>query len=159
MYNERAELLDVYRATPLTLRTLARGLDDGAVRQRPGTDEWSIIEIVTHLADAEERAFDRVERMLREDGPALPGYDPAQLAASRDYGSLSLAGELDRFESIRSEHVARLESLDGAAWSRTGMHEEVGEITVQALTAHMAAHDSAHLAQIAGIIQPRSQSA
>jgi hypothetical protein len=37
---------------------------------------------------------------------------------------------------------------------RTGRHAEVGSITVESYTAHMAAHDLAHLAQIARLLTP-----
>jgi hypothetical protein len=69
MFDTRAELLDVYRSTPVTLRALVRGVEDELTRQQPAPGEWSIIEIVTHLADAEEMVVKRVERMLTEDDP------------------------------------------------------------------------------------------
>src|SRR5512132_1787928 len=57
------------RATPLVLRTLVNGVDDGRLRRRPAPGEWAIIEVVAHLADTEERALSRVRRMLAEEDP------------------------------------------------------------------------------------------
>ena len=155
MFDTRAELLDVYRSTPVTLRALVAGVDDALLKRRPVDDGWAIIEIVAHLVDTEERAMKRVERMLHEDNPALPAYDPAELAEVRHYRSMALDERLGLFTSLRQTHVALLEGLDAAAWSRTGQHEETGEITIEALTAHMAAHDAIHLAQIARILDGR----
>ena len=152
MFDTRSELLDVYRSTPVTLRALVRQLDDELTRSQSAPGEWSIIEIVTHLADAEEMVVKRVERMLTEDNPGLPAYDPAQLAGMSNYRSRSISEELDRFEAVRGELTSRLEGLDESDWARTGQHEEVGDITVEGMTAHMAAHDSIHLAQIARIL-------
>ena len=152
MFDTRAELLEVYRATPVTLRALVTPSDNALVKRRPADDSWAIIEIVAHLADAEEMVVKRIERMLTEDDPSLPAYDPVDLAEARDYRSRDLSGELDRFESVRAAHTARLEGLDKAGWQRTGQHEEVGEITIEAMTAHMAAHDAVHLAQISRIL-------
>jgi uncharacterized damage-inducible protein DinB len=152
MFDARSELLDVYRSTPVTLRALVRQVDDELTRQRPAPGEWSIIEVVTHLADAEEMVVKRVERMLTEDDPALPAYDPAQLAEMSNYSARNIAEELDRFETVRGALTSRLEQLDDRGWARTGQHEEVGEISVEDMTAHMAAHDSVHLAQIARIL-------
>ncbi len=150
--DERAELIETYRATPVTLRALVRGIDDEQARQRPTAGEWSIVEVVAHLGDAEERAHERVRRMIEEEHPFLPAYDPAALAEQRNYRSMSLAQALERFERLRAEHVATLARLDAAGWQRRGQHEETGAITVESLTRHMAAHDAIHLAQIARII-------
>lgn len=152
MFDERAELLDVYRGTPLTLRALLRDVNGDLLRQRPAEDEWSILEIVAHLGDTEERAFARVRHMLKEDLPTLEGYDQAALAEERDYRSMDYGDALDRFEQLRAEQAAFLEKLDVAAWQRAGDHTEVGQITIQQMTAHMAAHDSVHLAQISRIL-------
>jgi uncharacterized damage-inducible protein DinB len=152
MFDARSELLDAYRSAPVTLRALVTGADDALVKRQPVEGEWSVIEIVTHLADAEEMVIKRIERMLTEDDPALPAYSPDDLADARGYRSRDLSEELDRFESVRGALVFRLEELDDSGWTRTGQHEEVGEITVEDMTAHMAAHDSVHLAQIARIL-------
>lgn len=150
--DERAELIETYQATPVTLRALVRGITDEQARQRPNTGEWSIVEVVAHLGDGEERAHERVRRMLEQDHPFLPAYDPAALAEERDYRSMSLAAALARFERLRAEQVATLARLDAAGWARSGQHEEAGRITVESLTRHMAAHDAIHLAQIARTI-------
>lgn len=154
MFNERAELLDVYRSTPTTLRVLLRHLPDEVVRSGgEGEENWSIVEIVCHLRDAEERVLERVRRMRNEQRPLLPGYDQAELARERRYREHSLIAALDAFARLRAEQLALLEGLGEPEWQRAGIHEEVGEITIQQLTAHMAAHDAVHLAQIAHRIQ------
>jgi uncharacterized damage-inducible protein DinB len=152
MFDARAELLDVYRSAPVTLRALAARTEQTLATSQPAAGEWSIIEIVTHMADAEEMVVKRIERMLTEDNPDLPAYDPAQLAEESGYHSRDMAAELERFEAVRGRLVSRLEALDDAGWRRTGQHEEVGGITVEDMTVHMAAHDAIHFAQIARII-------
>ena len=153
MYDECAELLDVYRATPVILEALLRDLPPAAVRTAPDGAGWSIVEVVAHLGDTEERALERVRRMVHEDDPELPGYDEAALAVERRYREMDLGEALQRFVALRAEQVAELAGLAREDWARTGRHREVGAITVQSLTAHMAAHDAVHLAQIARLIQ------
>lgn len=152
MFDTRSELLDAYHSTPLTLRALVAQADAGLVSGQPGQGDWSIIEIVTHLADAEDMVLKRIERMLSEDDPDLPAYDPSELAEMSGYGSRDMTGELERFAALRGELAEILTGLDDAGWQRTGQHEEVGQITVEGMTAHMAAHDAVHLAQIARIL-------
>jgi hypothetical protein len=153
-YNVRAELLEVYGHNPTTLRALIRDLPDDVIKkQGTGSEKWSILEIVCHLRDTEERAFGRVKRMVDEDRPWLDGYDPDTVAIESDYQSQSLDAALDAFENTRQEQIAYLQRLSDEGWGRVAVHEEVGEISVQDLTAHMAMHDCVHLAQISRRIQ------
>jgi hypothetical protein len=147
--SERREILKALRAGPLILDRLVRNVDDEALRRRPTAGEWAIIEVVAHLADTEERALGRTRRMLAEDRPSLPAYDPDALARKRAYIGMDLGRELDRFAALRSEQAELLAGLDDEDWHRSGMHEEHGLITAQQLAAHTAGEDADHLAQIA----------
>jgi hypothetical protein len=150
--SERGEILKALRAGPIVLRRLVRDLPDDAIRARPAPGEWAIVEVVAHLADTEERSLARTRRMLDEDEPALPPYDPAELAIERRYLEMSMAGELDRFEALRREQADLLEGLADSGWRRIGVHGEHGRITVQQLAAHTAGEDADHFAQIARLI-------
>ena len=152
MISEREEILKALRAGPIILRRLVRDLPDPALRAQPAPGEWAIVEVVAHLADTDERSLARTRRMLSEDEPALPPYDPAELALERNYIGMVMADELDRFEALRAEQVELLEGLTDADWQRIGNHGEHGRITVQQLAAHTAGEDADHLAQIARLI-------
>lgn len=149
MLNATAELLDSYRATPVIPRALPRDVDDATARRRPASGNWAIVETVAHLADVEERFLGRMRLILNKDQPVLAAFDQAALADERDYRALPLAPEVRRFAALRAEQIALLQSLPAAAWARGGRHEEHGEVTIQALAAHLAAHEAAHLAEIA----------
>lgn len=155
MIIEREELLKTLRSTPLVVERLVSRLPDDVIRARPADGEWAIIEVVAHLADTDERTIDRIRRMLSEHEPMLEPYDQAALAVDRDYIGMDLAEQLARLRELRSAHVALLEGLDGAAWSRAGHHGEHGRVTVQQLTAHSAGEDGDHLGQIAALV-PRT---
>ena len=154
MYDSRAEILKALRAGPTVLRGLCRGLSEDDARRRPAEGEWAVVEVVAHLADGDERARDRVRRMLDEDDPHLPGYDQDELARTGRYIERDLAAELDRFAAVRSEHVAMLAALDDAGWRRPGRHGEQGPMTVELYESHCAGEDADHFAQIARVILP-----
>jgi DinB superfamily len=78
MLDRRAEILKTLRATPVVVRALVAGVDDGR-RRRPAPGKWAIIEVVGHLADTEQRALGRVRHMLAEDNPVLAGHARHQL--------------------------------------------------------------------------------
>lgn len=154
MLDQRAGLLNIYRSTPTTLRALIRDLSDEQVRTGGEGDEaWSIVEVVCHLRDTEDLTLGRVRLMRDEDRPRIVAWDQEVAAAEGNYRAQSLDTALADFTRLRAEQVATLEALDADAWQRTGLHDEVGEITIQQLTAYMAAHDAIHLAQIARRIQ------
>jgi hypothetical protein len=150
MYDLSADTLDGLRAGPEVFAGLLSNCSPEQARSARGGDEdWSIVEVMCHLRDAEERALERTEAMRDTDDPFLPGYDQAQWARERDYASADLRDALAAFGRFRSRHVAALAALSPDAWQRTGRHEEQGQITIEAQALHMAAHDAIHAAQIA----------
>ena len=150
----QAELIEINRSTPVVLRALVRDLDAAAAR-KAGEGDWAVIQVVAHLADAEERAVERVRLMSTEDAPEIFGYDQEELAAKRNYLDMDLGEQLDRFDRLRAERVAALSALALAEWQRTARHSDYGLITIQDLTAHMVKHDVIHLAQVAQLVDER----
>ena len=76
MLDQRAEIMKTLRAALIVLGALVDGVDEAGLRRRSGPGEWAIIEVVGHLADTEERALDRVRRMLAGDNPHLGAVRP-----------------------------------------------------------------------------------
>ena len=149
MIDVRQEYTKALRAIPPTVRALVRGVDDATARRRPAEGEWSLVEVVAHMADVDERARERVERILDEDDPELAPFDQDALAESERYRDRALADEVERLATTRAAHLDLLDSLGDEQWERTGRHGEHGRMTVRDYEAHCAAEDVDHLAQIA----------
>ena len=150
MYNINGDLLDGYRSGPDIFRALLEGCtQEDALEARGGDENWSVVEVLCHLRDAEERALQRMRAMRDEENPFLPAYDQDSWAQERNYASQELGPTLDAFLRLRETHVAELVALPADGWERTGRHEEQGTITISAHTLHMLAHDAIHAAQIA----------
>lgn len=149
----RLELMKSMRAVPEVLRTLVRVFETDALARRPEADEWAAVEVVAHLADTEERALERVRRILSESEPELAPFDPDALADERRYLELDAAGEAERFAGLRAEHIALLESLDDDGWRRVGIHGEHGRMSVELYEAHVAAEEVDHLAQMSRLLR------
>jgi hypothetical protein len=150
--DRRTEIMKTLRATPVVLRALVAGVDEAGLRRRPGPGEWAIIEVVGHLADTEERALSRVQRMLAEDNPHLEPFDQEALAVQRRYLELDLHQELARLEQLRGQHLAVLEAMDARGWDRAGEHGEHAGVTVELYETHVAAEEVDHLAQVARLL-------
>ena len=90
MYNSAQDLLDALRATPEVLEALLDGYTQAqATAARGGEDEWSIVEVVCHLRDAEEQALARMRLMRDATDPVIAAYDQERWARERGCRGLS----------------------------------------------------------------------
>ncbi len=160
MYDTPRDVADSMAATPDALEGLLAGVDDDLARAARGGDEgWSLVEVVCHLRDAEERAVERLVAMRDEEGPLIAGYDQEAWAIERDYARDDLREALAAFAAHRARHVAALRALPANAWPRTGHHAEAGTITIENHTIHFATHDVQHLGQIARALRDARRAA
>lgn len=156
MYNTVQDLLDAYRATPDTLRGLLQNVTlQQAAAARGGDENWSVIEVICHLRDAEERNLERVRLMRDQDNPTLEGYDQAAWAKERNYAAARLDEALAAFLKTRAIAIAELTALSPQQWTRPGHHAEAGPLDILGYMHHIVSHDSIHLAQIARQLSAR----
>lgn len=154
MADPNPDILDALRAGPDIFVALLAGVTDAEARTARGGDEnWSVVEVLCHLRDAEERALERTIAMLTEQRPDLPAYNQDAWARERNYAAANLPDALASFLEFRRRHLAALEGRPSVDWQREGVHEESGPITVQSHAIHMAAHDAIHAAQIGRQLQ------
>jgi len=146
---DRDALLASLLAMPDYLRERFASLAADAARQPGPGGTFSAVEQVWHLADLESDGFAaRIDRLAYETAPVLPDFDGDRIAAERDYRSKSLAEGLSAFAGARARNVARLRTLDDAAWERRGTQEGVGEVGLCDIPVFMAQHDAAHRDEI-----------
>ena len=150
MYNIPQDLLDGYEKLPAILTGLLRDYPEDVLRNARGGDEnWSVIEVLCHLRDAEQYALARNRAMRDQVDPPLPPYDQEALAIEREYAKANLKDTLQVLTALRRMHLAELAALAPADWERTGQHQEQGQVTILTHTLHMISHDLVHAAQIA----------
>lgn len=134
---------------PPLLVAAVNAIDDDASRWRPQDGAWSILEIVSHLADEEELDFKvRLRSTLSDPAQAWPGIDPVSWATQKNYNSGELKAALNRFSAERARSIDWLRSLSQPDWSRTYEHPKIGSIRAGDLLAAWATHDYFHLRQI-----------
>jgi uncharacterized damage-inducible protein DinB len=149
MYDLPHDLLDALKATTDTLTGLLDGVGADEARSARGGDEnWSVVEVICHLRDAEEFFIKRYQDMRDQDDPAIIGYDQAELARERNYKNADLEAALERFKTFRQQTLMELSKLTPDQWQRTGQHNEMGQITILGQAIHHVSHDAIHCAQI-----------
>jgi len=141
--------ISLLEKTPRVLETLLGDLPEELMRWKPATDRWSIAEVLAHLAALEKVYAERAIRLVAEDSPAITKYDLAGATARGEYSHKSAGESLGHFTRARRSTLALLSSMPPSAGARTGVHSELGTITLAHMLNEWANHDLGHLRQIA----------
>src|SRR2546423_3534014 len=152
---EKDRLLWNLKSLPNEIEDLLNGLDEETLRWRPIPNKWSIKEIMCHLRDMEREAYlARYQRILGEDQPWMPNIDQDRLAYERDYINQDTRQALDEFRQLRGETIELLDRVPSDTWSRGGVHEIDGPISIEQL-AHPQIKGKAlnHLVQMKDIVR------
>lgn len=134
--------------TPQLVETLLGDLPEELLQWKPKPNRWSVSEVLAHLSALEQVYADRVQRMMAEDSPALAKYDLDGAKARKDYSRGSGAENLAHFTRARRSTLAELTKLPASAGARTGVHSELGTVTLANMLHEWASHDLGHLRQI-----------
>jgi hypothetical protein len=131
---------------PALLRQVVADAGD-LLRVRPAPSEWSVLECVAHVTDAELVVSARVRWMLAERQPELMGYDQALWVDRLGHNEDDPEVLLGLFEALRRANLDLWQRTPVTARGRFGIHRERGREDVD-LTVRMAAgHHRIHLAQ------------
>ncbi len=132
------------------LPVLVGDISDEDVRWKPPSGNWSILEIVSHLADEEVEDFRvRIKLTLEDPTRDWPPIDPEKAAVDRDYNSAKLNETVERFVRERESSVEFLKGLKSPNWHQSHNHPKFGPIQAGEVLAAWAAHDQLHVRQIA----------
>jgi hypothetical protein len=145
---EVAELLERLRRGPELVAASLTGAAGAEVDFRPDPEQWSLRQIVAHLADSECVGAYRFRRVIAEPNPTLEWYDEKAWAESLDYKKRKYSGSLETFRRIRAENYELLKDLPDHAWARTGVHSQIGPLTLLDLLRIYAEHAERHTRQI-----------
>ena len=131
------------------LPAVVRDVNSDDAAWKPEDGAWSILEIVSHLADEEEFDFRvRIESTLNDPQADWPPIDPEGWAVQRKYNEGWLSDVVERFTQQRNQSVVWLRSLKHPDWSRAHVHPRFGPFPAGDVFAAWVAHDYLHLRQI-----------
>jgi hypothetical protein len=132
--------------TPAILELLLRDVPADVLDWKPAADRWSITEVLAHLLMIEQLYGDRAKRIVVDNNPTLAKYlepDETQLRKKTTNQFLK------EFVALRQAHYFFWHGIPSSAASRTGVHPEMGAVTLLQLLNELANHDLGHLRQIA----------
>lgn len=137
--------IDAYEAGPAKLRAAVAGLTREHLTARPGPGDWSVLEVVVHVADSDAIAIDRMKRMVIEDNPPLLYADETAYVNKLCTHDQDLEDALTLLEVGRRQFARVLRKLPAAAFARTGHHNRGGTKTVGGMVATYVEHVDYHL--------------
>jgi hypothetical protein len=145
--SRRAEFIADLARAPALLRQAVAGLSEEQldVRYR----NWTIRQIVHHLADSHVNSYIRFKWTLTEDQPTIKAYDEGRWAALEDsrYGDIQPPFAL--LEGLHERWVQLLLSLTEQQYTRAFTHPQTGNSTnLNAAVCYYAWHCKHHTAQI-----------
>jgi uncharacterized damage-inducible protein DinB len=146
--SSRDALIESYVADLPRLRRSVADLSPEQLKARPVPGKWSTLEVVCHLVDSEQAWCHRMKRVIVEDRPLLIGYDETRFTGGLPYHEADLDQELALLEGMRHQMARILRGLPEEAWSRTGVHDERGLLTLEEMLHLEAEHVPHHLAHI-----------
>lgn len=127
---------------------LARGIPEDHARWKPSDESWSILEVVSHLADEEEFDFPvRLKIILDGAGKTWPEIDPAGWVTGRAYNQGDLYETLNRYINLRNEWLIWLDALEDPDWDAS-YQAPFGEIKAGDMFVSWVTHDLLHLRQL-----------
>jgi len=136
----------VQAATPARLRSLVAEAGPD-LRTRPAAGEWSVIELIGHIADAEIVSAGRYRWILAHDAPEIMPYDQDLWAERLRHNEIDPDELLVPFEALRAADIALWRRTPVSERERYGMHRERGRETYEMTFRLIAGHDLFHIDQ------------
>lgn len=139
-----SDLLELLSDQPAVLRALLQNVTDERAGVRPAPTEWSVKEVIGHVADTERVFAYRLMRIARGDQTPLPGFDQDEFVNGTDLNQRSLASLLDEFDFQRRANMLLAASLTDEEIDRRGTASG-NPISVRALLHILAGHVLHHI--------------
>jgi FMN phosphatase YigB (HAD superfamily) len=154
VYQLPEAFLAILRSTPACLASLGASIPEPLWSQSPQEGEWNLTEILCHLRDVEgEVNLTRVEKVLKEQNPFLPGMDTDPWAEERLYFCQNGPEALRDFMDRRIRLLELLQGLEPQDWDRKARHAIFGPTTLREIVSIFTSHDRLHVRQVHGSIK------
>lgn len=145
---------------PTRLRSVVRRIERARAGRRGSTvtdagagadGAWSVVELLHHAADRHLHDYMAMKRMLTADRPRLAAWNWRALAALPDAREAPADASLALLQGLHLRWTMMLASLDEEGWRREGLHDTLGEVTVERLAAECARECDELVARLEGI--------
>ena len=110
---------------------------------------WTIRQIVHHLADSHVNCFVRLRLTLTEENPTIKPYDESRWSELIDNRTMDISPSLEILNAVHERMVAVFRAMTPEQFSRTYVHPEYKKtVALDEMLGLYAHHGRHHLAQI-----------
>lgn len=128
--------------------SLAEGLSIEQARWKPQSEDWSVLEVLNHLADEERLDFRRhLDHILFTPDYPWPEIAPQAWVIEKKYNQHRLDQTLNDFKFEREESLSWLSGLNNPNWDVV-VQLPWGKISAGDMLASWLAHDLLHIRQL-----------
>jgi DinB family protein len=118
------------------------------LRTRPAANEWSVLELLGHVADAEVVLAGRYRWALGHERPPLVGYDQDLWVSRLHHNDADLDELFELFVPLRTANLRLWRRSSAEERARVGVHAERGPESYEMMFRMLAGHDRFHLNQM-----------
>jgi hypothetical protein len=142
---ERNEKIDIYGRGYDMLAATLKEIPREMWKFKPEPTEWSVHEVIIHLADSETNAALRARKLIVEPGGALMGYDQDKWAVELNYHEQSIDDALETVRLVRKTTYELLKKQPDEVFTHIVRHPEyeepyIFEKWINIYSAHIPGH-------------------
>ena len=146
---ERNEKIELYGRGFELLKAALAEVPAEAMKFKPEPKEWSVHEIIIHIADSETNAALRARKLIVEPGGMLMGYDQDKWANELNYHEQNLEDALDATRVARKTTYELLKRQPEEVFDHSIIHPEYTDpYTFDQWVNIYSAHIPGHIEQI-----------
>jgi len=147
--HERNEMIELYGEGFSMLVEVLKDIPREVWEFKPTPTEWSIHEVILHLADSESNAALRARMLIVEPGGTLMAYDQNAWAVTLKYPEQDLEDALEVVRLVRKTTYELLKKQPDEIFEHIVMHPEYNEpYTFDNWLKIYSAHIPGHIEQI-----------
>jgi len=150
------ELISAFLDTHRQLLEATGGKSEAELAWKPGPQQWSITEVLAHLADHSIVVSFRIRAILAGSTATLPAFDQDNWVSGQHANSGSASDILALFAALLQYNALLLERLSDSDWEKSGLNVKGENVTIAAIVRGFAGHVQNHLGQIQRIEQARA---
>jgi hypothetical protein len=152
--DERNKLIEEYGNGYELLTAALTEIPHEAWEFKPASHEWSLHELIVHMADSESIGAVRLRKLIAEPGSTLMTYEDAIWAEALNYQNQSIDDALQLFKLLRQTTYRLLTALSDEAFTFTAVHPEYPEsYTMEQWLNVYTGHVRDHIEQLKGTYQ------
>jgi len=146
---ERNDKIELYGRGYDLLKAALAEVPQEAMKFKPTPTEWSVHEIIIHIADSESNAALRARKLIAEPGSILMGYDQDVWANVLNYHEHNLEDALEVTRLARKSTYELLKKQPDKVFSHSVVHPEYeAPYTFEKWIELYSAHIPGHIEQI-----------